>query len=196
MVSDAVDSDGSTEEVNAEDSIELTQLVRHVYKWRLANELDDFPYEVDSKSPEIFIGIDWKIYDRNIRTLESTNFFSEEFFRTHRNIALSLDSSIRKADIEWRNFEDGIPLWSPDADDWCSCQDYPDDYWKILTITNLELEDQIASFNWTWDTGPTDYPHYYPVTAKKENIKWKITWLNGFNNYQSAEYYDEIMKKK
>lgn len=98
---------------------------------------------------------------------------------------------MRKADPEWRNVD--IPIWSTDVDDWCSCQDYPDEYWEILTITNLEEQDDFATFYWTWDTGPTDYPHSYKVTAKKVNNQWKINSLDGFKYYQSVAYYDHIM---
>ncbi|MFT6967038.1 MAG: hypothetical protein ACJAT1_002264 [Marivirga sp.] len=62
-----------------------------------------------------------------------------------------------------------------------------------LRLRNLVLEDKFATFYWTWDTGPTDYPHNYKVSAKKINNKWKLTSLNGFRYYQSNEYYDNIM---
>ncbi|MFT6967039.1 MAG: hypothetical protein ACJAT1_002265 [Marivirga sp.] len=42
---------------------------------------------------------------------------------------------MRKADVKWRNIHDEIPIWSSDTDVWCGCQDYPDEYWNLLTIT-------------------------------------------------------------
>ncbi len=193
VIKDSVETDNSTPKDIESDSVELTQLIRQVYTWRSSNKLDDFPYQFDQSSPNIFIGIDWDRYDKNISKLIKTNFFSDDFFSNHKAIALSLDSSIRKADIEWRNIQDGISLWSTNADDWCSCQDNPDEYWKILTITDLQCEDKLATFYWTWDSGPTDYPHNYKVTAKKTNKEWRISSLDGFKYYQSVDYYDDIM---
>jgi hypothetical protein len=108
------------------DSIQLTTLVRQVYKWHMTNRLVDFPDKYEKPFEIILIGIDWVTYDKNIEMFKKTNFFTDQFLSNHKTIALNIDSSIRKADIKWRNLNDGIPLWDLDADAWCGCQDYPD----------------------------------------------------------------------
>jgi hypothetical protein len=173
------------------DSIELTKLIRQVYEWHNTKTLDDFPYKYDERQDSIFIGIDWAKYQENRQLFKQTNFFSNDFLKGHKEIAKTLDSSIRKADITWRNINDGIPMWETGADNWCGCQDYPEKYWKILTIDSLKIDKGNADFIWTWDK---DISHSYKVKAKKENGKWKINSLDGFKYFYTVEAYDKMMK--
>ena len=174
------------------DSVELTTLVRKVYQWHMTENLVDFPYKYENPGDTIFVGIDWDVYNKNIEIFKKTNFFTDDFLLFHRTIASYIDSSIKKADIKWRNINDGIPLWDSDADDWCACQDYPDNYWSSLTIDSLFIKEGYAYFKWTWDT---KYNGQYKVTAKREDGKWKINSLDGFNNYFSVDHYDKIMNE-
>ena len=89
------------------DSVELTNLVRQVYNWHMNNEIEDFPYEYEDGQDSIFIGIDWDKYRNNTEVFKRTNFFSVEFLNKHNEIAKNIDSSIRKADLKWRNINDG-----------------------------------------------------------------------------------------
>ncbi|HQR00689.1 MAG TPA: DUF3828 domain-containing protein, partial [Ferruginibacter sp.] len=68
-----------------------------------------------------------------------------------------------------------------DANPWCNCQDYPDDYWKRLTIRDIKAVGDSAVFSWTWGDDLR-----YRVKAKKENGNWKISYLQGFDfsNYE------------
>lgn len=185
---------GNSERVYLEsDRVALTQLIRRVYTWRASSHLDDFPYLYETSNPGILVGIDWEKYRQNVSQLIDTDLFTDAFIRKHKSIALSLDSSIRKADLKWRDVNGYIPIWSTDRDDWCDCQDYPDRYWELLTINDLKIENDLATLNWTWDTDATNYPHTYQITARKINNSWKINSLYGFKYYQSVRYYDDIM---
>jgi hypothetical protein len=183
------------EKVN-QDSIELTNLVRQVYEWHMTKRINDFPYKYENPSDTIFIGIDWDIYNRNVEILKNTQFFTDDFLSFHKSIALTIDSSMKKADIKWRNINDGIPIWDTDADDWCGCQGYPDNYWEIITLDSLKIGIDYASFNWTWDTVPTEYPHYYKITSRKIENKWKINWMEGFKYYGTVKDYDDVLKEE
>lgn len=173
------------------DSVELTNLVRQVYNWYMNNEIEDFPYKYEGERDSIFIGIDWDKYQNNTEVFKKTNFFSIEFLNKHKEIAKNIDSSIRKADLKWRNRNDGISLWETGADNWCGCQDYPDNYWTILTIDSLVINKDNADFVWTWDK---DLSHTYRVKAKKENGKWKINSLHGFKYFLTSQEYNKMMK--
>jgi hypothetical protein len=191
-------NNGANEQVknnNNKDSIELTTLVRQVYKWHMTKKLNDFPYKYAKPNDTIFVGIDWEAYSKNIEVFKKTNFFTNDFLSYHKTIASNIDSSMKKADLKWRNINDGIPLWNTDADDWCGCQDYPDNYWDILTLDSLQIENNFASFNWTWDKKPTSYPHNYKMTAKKIGGNWMINSIEGFKYYGNVAYYDKIMEK-
>lgn len=177
------------------DSIELTTLVRQVYKWHMTKPLVDFPYKYDETADTVFVGIDWDVYAKNIDNFKKTDYFTDNFLSSHKTIASNIDSSMKRADIKWRNINDGVPLWDTDADDWCGCQDYPDNYWDILTLDSLQIVDNTASFNWTWDKEPADYPHQYRMTAKKIGDKWRINSMEGFKYYGSVEFYDKMMNE-
>ena len=182
------------ENIIKDDSIQLTVLVRQVYKWHMTNRLIDFPYKYKGPSDSIFVGIDWETYNKNLENFKKTNFFTDQFISAHNHIALSIDSSIKKVDIKWRNINDGIPIWDNDADYWCGCQDYPDNFWDMLTLTDIKIENNIASFYWTWDNIPNFDSHKFKMTAKKIGNRWKIDSLEGFKYYGSVAHYDSIIK--
>lgn len=177
------------------DSLELTALIRLAYEWHMTMRLNDFPYKYVEPGDTLFIGIDWEKYNNNIEVYKQTDFFSRDFLDRHKRIALTLDTSIQKADIEWRNINDGIPLWDTNADDWCGCQDFPDKYWEKQTIYDLFISNGFASFYWTWDDQLKANSLKYKMTAKKENNKWKINSMEGFDYYYSVDHYDKLMNK-
>ena len=177
------------------DSTELTMLVRNLYEWHINKRSYDFPYKFSTPSDSIFTGIDWDLYARNIEILKKTNFFSKEFFTYHRAIALSIDSSIKQAKVEWRNIKDGIPIWATDADDWCGCQDYPDNYWKTITLNEFNLKQDAVTFYWTWGNKNGIQANKYELKAKKENGIWEISYMEGFKYYGKVADYNKIMEK-
>lgn len=175
---------------NKKDSIELSKLVKNVYKFHLEKNIDDFPYKYENTLDTIFTGINWDSYKKNITVLKKTNYFTNDFLISHKNIAKTIDTSIKKAAIKWRNINDGIPLWSTGADDWCGCQDYQDDYWKLIILDSLEINTNSASFYWTWDS---EHSHKYKMTAKKVENKWLIDSMEGFKHFGTIEDYDKMM---
>jgi len=177
------------------DSTELRTLVRNLYEWHMTKGSDDFPFKFSNPADSIFTGIDWDSYARNIEVLKKTDFFSKDFFANHRAIALSIDSSIKQAKVEWRNRNDGIALWDTDADDWCGCQDYPDNYWKIITLHEFNFRQDTVTFNWTWGNENGIQANKYELKAKKENGTWKISYMEGFKYYGTVADYNKRMNK-
>jgi hypothetical protein len=181
------------------DSIELTKLVKDLYKWHEKKyHTSGFPYKSNKPSDSIFIGIDWAAYSKNFEAYKKTNFFSQEFLERHKTIAKTIDSSIKQASIEWRNYNDGIPLWDIDADDWCGCQDYPDNYWQLITLYNLNFSNNTVTFFWTWDNRNENlkHPFSYEMRAKKEKGVWKISYMQGFKYYGTVADYYKMMSRK
>lgn len=165
------------------DSIAITNLVKNVYNYHYSKNFEDFPYEYEKDT--IVVGINWSKYYENINNLKKTNFFEETFFASHKSIAINLDKFIKVTDIEFRNVNDGILFWELNADSWCSCQDFPNQYWKSLIIRNLIINDDHASFDWTWDKNLTYKSHKYQMKAIKQDNKWKINFIEGFSSYNS-----------
>jgi|GEM_PF-717358 len=186
---------GDKQQIINTDSIELTTLVRNLYEWHETKyRKNGFPFKFTTPSDSIFIGVDWDAYEKDMEVFRKTNFFSNDFFIKHRAIALSVDSSIKQASIEWRNINDGIPIWDTDADDWCGCQDYPDNYWKKMILNNFKFTNDTVSFKWTWDDKEESQTHQYEMKAKKENGTWRISYIEGFTYYGTVAHYNKIIK--
>jgi hypothetical protein len=179
----------------AQDSIEVTGLVRQAYEWHLKNIQVEFPFRYEKPADTIFTGIDWDLFHKNIEILRTTRFFTDESLENQAKIAATLDSSMKKATVKWRNINDGIPIWSSDADDWCNCQDYPENYWKTMKLDSLTIEGDLAGFYWTWDSKEFSESPKYRMTAKRVDDKWKINSMEGFDSYGSVRDYDKMMKE-
>ena len=186
-------TDKGIKKVDNSDSIELTTLVRSVYEWHETKyRRNGFPFKFKTPNDSIFTGVDWDAYAKEMEVFQTTNFFSNGFFTTHRILALSVDSSIKQASIEWRNMNNGIPLWDTGADDWCDCQDYPDEYWKIITLNNFIYNKDTVSFYWTWGH---KNEMQYEMKAVKEDEKWRISYIQGFKFYVTVADYNKTMNK-
>lgn len=86
---------GDNQKIIKTDSIELTTLVRNVYEWHETKfRRNGYPFKFDTPSDSIFTGVDWDKYEKDMEVFRRTNFFSKEFFTTHKTIGLSVDSSI------------------------------------------------------------------------------------------------------
>lgn len=172
---------GNIKVIDKTDSVSITTLIRELFKWHQneANQLD-FPYKTDSPTDSVYSGIDWKSFNERKKVLEKTEFFSTEFLINYQNVASRMDSAIKQSDPSLRNVED-VPSFEPEADHWCDCQDSPDTYWNILTVCDLKIDRDNVSFNWTWGDNSGFVPDKSKAMAKKENGKWKISYLQGFD---------------
>jgi len=177
------------------DSAALTTLVRAVYRMHETNPQNDFPLKFNNPGDSIFTGIDWEAYSNSMAIYKKTNFFSEDFFAAHRRMVLSIDSTIKQATIEWRNSNDGIPVWATDADDWCECQDNPDNYWKTITLNGFNYNNDEVTFNWSWGKSGGFEPNHYLLKARKENGTWKISYMDGYKYYGTVADYQKIMRR-
>ena len=176
------------------DSLALTSLIRAAYTWHYEKHIMEFPYKFDKESDSIFTGIDWNKYDQNMAMFKSSKFFTTDFIKHHKSIALILDTSIKNAGIKWRNINDGITVWDSEADDWCNCQDYPDKYWKTLAINHLNIENNLAHFSLSMKIGGDYAPMFYKIAAKKEHNTWKIDSLEGYSYYGTISDYNRMMQ--
>ena len=84
-----------------------------------------------------------------------------------------MDKELRDGSSLWPDGE--MPTFNDDVDEWCNCQDNPDNYWEKLTLVDLKFNNDEANFKWTWGNH-----FFYGVKAGKENNVWKITGLERF----------------
>lgn len=165
-----------------QDSVELTKLVRMLYKWREANVRVGNLEPIKKKPTDtLYSGINLAATNAAIEQLRKTSLFTEDFLADYKAIAVRMDKELREGLSLWR--EGDLSNFQDDVNEWCNCQDNPDKYWETLTLTDIKYDQNEANFKWTWGDN-----FFYKVKAKKENHLWKISYLEGFDmNWYSWE---------
>jgi hypothetical protein len=176
---------------DTEDSVKLTVLVRKFYKWHVKDTMraDGFKPQKRNASDSLYTSIDLDENKKAIEELKETGFFSNDFFDDYRKIAVRMDKELRDGTSIWPDGE--LPSFNDDVDEWCNCQDYPDNYWDKITLTNIKFNKDDVSFKWTWGDN-----FYYKAKAKKKDGTWKISHLEGFDmNYYNWEWVAKHKKR-
>ncbi len=153
---------------------ELQRLVRQLYEWHeTKSSQNDFEPLADNQDSS-YVGIDLTQHKARVAELQKTGFFSSQFLDNYNRIGLTIDKGLKTKKLEW--LVGDLPPFGNDANPWCNCQDNPDTYWQTLTLNKITADATTASFAWTWGG---DFA--YEVKAIRDNGKWKITYLQGFD---------------
>lgn len=170
---------------NNNDFKEVEDLIRKVYTWhegRLPSEIEMFTDESD----DIYIGFNLDQLKLNVEELERTEMFADEFIDNYNNIYITLEHKIRNNEFDW--LVGDLPPFGNGADPWCNCQDVPYDEpnpWSQIQLEIIDLNNQKGEFIWKWggtDLSGTGWSEFtYRFRVIKENEKWKISYLEGFN---------------
>lgn len=59
-----------------------------------------------------------------------------------------------------------------------------------MTLADFKLSENSATFSWKWDKKD---PFKYEMKAKKEDGKWKISYMMGMKNYGTVADYKKMM---
>lgn len=175
----------SVQSDHSADSLQLTKLVKELYKWHETTKLKHTAYSPVKNNPAdtLYSGIDLKETEQSVEEIKATGFFSDDFLNQYRNIAIRIDKELKDGSSTWRDGE--IPTFDNDADPWCKCQDTPrDDFWNILKFSDFKYNGNEASFKWNWGDDS-----FYHVKAQKTGNDWKISYLEGFDmNFYNWEW--------
>ncbi|GAB2536324.1 hypothetical protein [Spirosoma aerophilum] len=153
---------------------QLQKLVRSVYEWHeTKSSMDDFDPLADKQQIR-YMGIDKKKLNNRLNELKATNYFDGSFLDNYKSIGLTLDGKLKNKQLEWSVGD--MPPFGNDSNPWCNCQDSPENYWKTLALINLNIDNDKATFGWTWGDDSI-----YKVKAKKSNGVWQISYLQGFD---------------
>jgi hypothetical protein len=179
---------------NKGDKEEIQNLIREMLSWSSSkNNSDILPVLTDSKD-SMYIGFDLTKLKVNLDKLKTTNFFSSDFIENYNQIILTLDKKIRNKEFDkWSTGELPPFSFANDVDPWCLCQDVPYDTpnpWSLVEVEVINLNDEKGELNWKWGkpelNGSTDWKDFrYKFKVKKENGKWKISYLQGFDFKES-----------
>lgn len=81
-----------------------------------------------------------------------------------------------------------------DAEPWCLCQDVPYDNpnpWDLVKLKVISLDKQKGKLYWKWGGLPPNSGDWktftYRFNAEKENGKWKISYMEGFDFKKSIK---------
>jgi len=169
----------------AEDSLLLTDIVKKLYKWHVKQKLtfDGFKPVKLNATDTLYKGIDLRKNQKSVDELKGTGLFTDNFLKQYRNIALRMDKELREGSSVWPDGD--LPSFNDDADPWCNCQDSPvDDYWLIIKLTGIQINNNQAQFAWKWNSDTESQP--YRIIAVKENGNWVIDYMQGFD----MKYYN------
>lgn len=166
-----------------EDSILLANLVKTLYKWHVTQKLtfEGFKPVKLNTTDTLYKGIDLFENQKSVDELRGTGLFADSFLKDYRNIALRMDKELRDGSSIWPANGDP-PTFDNDVDPWCDCQDEPiDDYWKIIKLNNLSINNNEAHFNWIWEGYPAFKDFKYKMVAVRQNNDWKIAYMQGYD---------------
>lgn len=177
------------------DKQEIQKLIRNVLVWAEDGKKvpDLLPFVIDRKDSTI-TGFDLTKLKGIDDSLKNTGFFSKEFINNYNQIIQVLDRRMKSKEI--KPFSTGeIPPFGfhTDSDPWCDCQDVPYDgedafsvAANLVDVHIIELNNESGKMYWTWGSLPKDVsPDWRTDTYKfnviKEDGKWKISYLQGFD---------------
>jgi len=173
------------------DKQEIQNLIRKVLNWSESkNSIDLVPVLMDSKD-SICTGFDLEKLKVNLEKLKATNFFSVGFIENYNQIILTLGKKFKNKEFgEWSTGELPPFSFANDVDPWCSCQDNMS--WDLIEVEIVNLNNVKGELYWNWgkpksDWGPGWKEFKYKFDVEKENGKWKISYLQGFDFKESTK---------
>ena len=177
------------------DKQEIQDLIRKVLNWKDAKNSFDLLPAIADINDSTYIGFDLEKLKANLETLKATNYFSTGFIENYNQIILTLDKKIKNKEFEkWSLGELPTFSFANDVDPWCLCQDVPYDKpnaWDLVEVKVIKLNDEKGELYWTWGkpelNGAPDWKDFtYKFDVEKENGKWKISYLQGFDFKEST----------
>ncbi|MCF8427667.1 MAG: hypothetical protein K9I36_13100 [Bacteroidia bacterium] len=175
---------------STDDKEQIQNLIRQVLNWSDSKyTIDLLPVLTDSKD-SVYIGFDLDKHKQNLDKLQQTNFFATEFIENYNQIILTLDQGIRNGNYDqWLVGDLPTFIFANDHSPWCNCQDNDD--WNKVEVRVIKLTDNEGELEWTWgnlsaDTHSSWKEFAYKFRVVKENDKWKIVYLTGFDFKEST----------
>jgi len=178
------------------DRLQIQNLIKEMLDWSESKKsIDLVPVLTDSKD-SICTGFDLKKLKTNLGILKGTNFFSTQFIDNYEQIILTLSKKMSNKEFgEWSTGELPPFNFANDVDPWCDCQDVPYDTpkpWGLVEVKVINLNSEDGELYWKWgklsaEVSPDWKDFSYKFKVKRENGKWKISYLEGFDLSESIK---------
>ena len=173
------------------DNKEIQELIRNTLTWSNSKNKFDILPVISDDMDSIYVAINVDKQEENINILRQTNLFSAEFIENYNNIILTISEKLigNEFDDDW--FVGEMPPFDfvSGVNPWCLCQDIPYDNpnpWDYIEIEIIDLKNNSGEIYWKWGDLNSDLPSdwiafSYKFKVVKEDNKWKISYLQGFD---------------
>ena len=182
------------EKITIDDKKQIRNLIRQMLNWSESKKsINLLPVLTDNKDTSC-IGFDFDKHKLNLKKLKATNLFAEEFIKNYDQIIITLDKKIKNKEFnKWYTNELPTFAFANDVDPWCLCQDVPYDKpnpWDFIEIDVLNINK--GELDWRWgnlplNSDPSWHQFTYKLRVVKENNKWEIAYLEGFDFKKSTQ---------
>lgn len=176
----------SEKENDNPDKTEIESLIKNMYRWQENYQPKMGRDEIIKDS--LIVGLDKKQHETYLKTLDETGFFAKEFLTNMTHIHETLNKMLKSGKVKW--YDGDMSPFGDDSSPWCNCQDVPtdNDPYGIIKFTFSKLDNNEATLNWSWDIREDwkGFPNY-KIRTVKEDGKWKIAWMQGWNHDTSTE---------
>jgi len=178
---------------NAQSQEDIQDLMRQMMNWveskTKSRDYGLLTFSSLLRNDSAFIGYDMSKHKANIDSLKTTGFFANEFLENYDQIALTIDRKLRNKELEYPIGY--LPPWGNGIFPWWSTQDVPYDNpnpWDHIEVSIISLHNDNAEAIWKY--GIYALPGFsYNFRAVKENGKWKISYLQGFDYDNYFQHY-------
>lgn len=175
---------------STDDKEQIQNLIRQVLNWADSKKsIDILVLETDSND-RVYTNFDLENHILNLKKLRETGFFASEFIENYNQIILTLNKKLRENEFEEWLIRDLPPFtFSGDVNPWCLCQDNLD--WNKVEVEVVSLDNERGELDWHWGNlsanSHSSWKKFsYRFRVVKENAKWKIAYLKGFDFKEST----------
>jgi hypothetical protein len=188
-----------------EDKEEIQILIRHVLSWGESKPSFDLIPELTDSKDSLCIGFNLFKVKTNLDILKATGYFSAEFIDNYNQILLTLDKEMKAKQFKpWSTGELPPFNFANDVDPWTDCQDVPydePDAYGLVEVYVVNLNKEEGELYWKWgklgaDVDPSWKKFTYKFKVKKEDGRWKVSYLEGFDFKESVSFFHEDKKNK
>lgn len=182
--------------IQQDEKEKIQLLIRQVLSWSKSDQHIDLLPFIKSPKDSLCIGFDFVKHKFNLKKLRRTEFFSNEFIENYNQIILTLDKKIKNNEFEkWNVYDIQTFSFANDIDPWCSCQEVLSDApnpWNIVQVKIINQNKKEIDAIWSWGNLKGNQEESWKTFTSsfkvvKENNKWKVSYLEGFDFFKSIK---------
>jgi hypothetical protein len=159
------------------DKTVIETLVKNMYLWNDKRSYDNEFQPVVKRNN--VIGYNAESHKLFLKELRDSGYFADEFIKNIDKIWQDQNKLITDGKVKWSKGDMGP--FAGDVNIWCGCQDEPAEYTKIAVHFD-ELNNTNAKLYWNWEGFGAEWEAiHYNMRCVKENGKWKIAYMQGWD---------------